>query len=1120
MDGLSGAASIIATAQLCEKVIKYINTVSGAKEDRKHLRGHIRECSTILLRLKDGAEDSEEDIAWSETLRALDSPLKNLHAVLDMAAKHLLSTDSNKEKLKWPFKEKEVRKLVESIECEKSLLSLALENNSARLLHEIAIRSKDNNRHLTELTQLLKNSTHDIEIGFHEVHDRLSTLQVGQTGLSSGILKIHDRQNEHEASQERRDILNWLTPVDHAAQQQDAISRRQEGTGEWLLSSKEYQTWMKSNDRTLFCPGIPGAGKTICTSIINEDLWQRYHNDSTVGLAFLFCNFKRQQEQTIENLLAGLLKQLAERQTPLPKFVKELYAQHGRGQRRPSLTTILQTLKLVMTTYTRAFIVVDALDECPSGNGCRTKLISEIKYLQHHCKINILATSRFIPEITQDFEETQRLEIRASRHDVRMFLDAHMHQLPNFVKQNTILQEDIRKGIVDSVDGMFLLAQLHFDSLVGKRSAKAVRAALDNLITGSGAYDAAYTAAMERIEGQVADQRDLAKQALAWITCARRPLSTSELQAALGVEVGEPELDPDNLPDVNDIVSTCAGLVTVDKESHIIRLVHYTTQEFFERTQQQWFPDAQTMITNVCTTYLAFDVFGNPPPTGELWIDSSRGSDLYAYSAREWGHHARMASSSHTQANPHVMSFLNRPFNVTQAAAAIRGPFVGRYPKPEPNATALHLAAHFGLEAAAATILQRSSDPDVRDEYGRTPLMFAAHQGHESIVQLLLNYHATVDCFATERKNTALYYAAEEGWDAIVRLLLVHGAGKHLEQAENSFYVTPLHNAAGQGRIVLVELFLSCNISTGLKNAHGHTPLHYAAAFGNAAMVQLLLKANAVVDSKDEDSFTPLHLAAVNGHAAVVQLLLEANAAVDSKNKDGSTPLHSAAHFSHVAIVEILLTHGACVDSMTHRGMTPLILSALHEHEEGGECEAVVRKLLAAGANVHSKDRHGMTALFHAAKNGHCPPIELLVEAGAVVDSLDEDANTPLILACEHGDKAAVELLIRAGADIHHKNWEGRSALMEASREAHEEVLLLLLQKRADPNVRDQDDRSALSELEEILAILDNASKKTESEDEFINSHWSFGQSVYEDRVQKRERYASRIRLLKEWGAT
>jgi hypothetical protein len=55
--------------------------------------------------------------------------------------------------------------------------------------------------------------------------------------------------------------------------------------------------------------------------------------------------------------------------------------------------------------------------------------------------------------------------------------------------------------------------------------------------------------------------------------------------------------------------SVCAGLVTIDEESDIIRLIYYTTQEYFERTQTRWFPSAQTDIATTCLTYLSFDTF-------------------------------------------------------------------------------------------------------------------------------------------------------------------------------------------------------------------------------------------------------------------------------------------------------------------------------------------------------------------------------------------------------------------------------------------------------------------------------------------------------------------------------
>ena len=88
-------------------------------------------------------------------------------------------------------------------------------------------------------------------------------------------------------------------------------------------------------------------------------------------------------------------------------------------------------------------------------------------------------------------------------------------------------------------------------------------------------------------------------------------MTTLELQHALAIEVGHSELDEENIPQIEDMVSVCAGLVTIDEESKTIRLVHYTTQEYFERTQSRWFPKAESEITATCVTYLSFSEFEN-----------------------------------------------------------------------------------------------------------------------------------------------------------------------------------------------------------------------------------------------------------------------------------------------------------------------------------------------------------------------------------------------------------------------------------------------------------------------------------------------------------------------------
>ena len=261
----------------------------------------------------------------------------------------------------------------------------------------------------------------------------------------------------HQEDQVRQTILDWITPIDYAFQLNDFIARRQAGTGQWLLDSIEYQTWVETNKQTLFCPGIPGAGKTILTSIVVEDLTTRFQHNKCIGIAYLYCNFQRQHEQKLEDLLASLLKQLTQGQSSLPDTIKSLYNSHQDKRTRLSFDEISRALQSVITIYSRVFIVIDALDECEVSYNCRERFLSELFSLQTKCGATLFATSRFIPEITEKFQGSILLEIRASEHDVRRYVDGYISNLPSFVRRSPEFQEEVKTEIVKAVDGMYVV---------------------------------------------------------------------------------------------------------------------------------------------------------------------------------------------------------------------------------------------------------------------------------------------------------------------------------------------------------------------------------------------------------------------------------------------------------------------------------------------------------------------------------------------------------------------------------------------------------------------------------------------------------------------------------------
>ncbi|KAF2183740.1 hypothetical protein K469DRAFT_582127, partial [Zopfia rhizophila CBS 207.26] len=164
-------------------------------------------------------------------------------------------------------------------------------------------------------------------------------------------------------------ILNWLTLLDYACQQNDFISRRQKETGQWLLDSKGFKEWLRETKQTLFCRGMPETGKTIITSIVINYLHTIFRNDPTVAVAYLYCNFRQQHEQKPTDLLLSLLKQLIQKQPYITNSLKDLYNLHKEKGTRPSLNEMSKVLPSVLLLHSRTFIIVDALDECQVSSG-------------------------------------------------------------------------------------------------------------------------------------------------------------------------------------------------------------------------------------------------------------------------------------------------------------------------------------------------------------------------------------------------------------------------------------------------------------------------------------------------------------------------------------------------------------------------------------------------------------------------------------------------------------------------------------------------------------------------------------------------------------------------------
>ena len=158
----------------------------------------------------------------------------------------------------------------------------------------------------------------------------------------------------------------------------------------------------------------------------------------------------------------------------------------------------------------------------------------------------------------------------------------------------------------------------------------------------------------------------------------------------------------------------------------------------------------------------------------------------------------------------------------------------------------------------------KRSEVDQANTGGETPLWIASTRGHNSVVQVLLDYDAVVGKADTNHGNTPLYQAVVWNHAPVVNTLIA---------------------AIAAGREVGV---------IDKADTDGRTPLHRAVEKGYTDIVGKLLVAGADINKGDNWGITPLHEAVSMKKDVIVRQLLEAGADMDQQNKWGGTPLLNA----------------------------------------------------------------------------------------------------------------------------------------------------------------------------------------------------------------------------------
>lgn len=303
-------------------------------------------------------------------------------------------------------------------------------------------------------------------------------------------------------------------------------------------------------------------------------------------------------------------------------------------------------------------------------------------------------------------------------------------------------------------------------------------------------------------------------------------------------------------------------------------------------------------------------------------------------------------------------------------------------------------------------LLDAGANANASDDFGVTPLHYAAAMGHSELLELLIARGANINARSKEGVSP-LYVAADRGGAEATRLLISHGADVNVRTRSN---YTPLTPAATNGDLAMVELLIEHNADVSAVDGEGRSPLLWALK-GLQAKWTITSSAPGAVSERKE-----MGEAAVNEHREML----------------GSVPGH------WLDVAKLLIEHGADVN-IALEDDTPIGFAALMGEKE------LVRALLAKGANINGAENAYETPLHAAIAEKHRDTAEFLVNSGADVNAWNRSRRTPLHFVAHYmDDPELVELMISRGANVNAKDKNGATPLSFAAKARNKKTAKVL----------------------------------------------------------------------------
>jgi hypothetical protein len=157
-----------------------------------------------------------------------------------------------------------------------------------------------------------------------------------------------------------------------------------------------------------------------------------------VRIAFIYFNHK--ENPSAVDLLGSLLKQLLQ-ETDISPAIHNHYTKHNGRATRPSFDEISHLLISESRKFSKLYMVIDALDECPTGADTKDKVLSVLRQLP---TLHLVITSRPHVDVTSDLDA------------VRLDLYAHEQDMEAFIRDRIEVEKYLKRYVDEDFKGIFI----------------------------------------------------------------------------------------------------------------------------------------------------------------------------------------------------------------------------------------------------------------------------------------------------------------------------------------------------------------------------------------------------------------------------------------------------------------------------------------------------------------------------------------------------------------------------------------------------------------------------------------------------------------------------------------